>query len=367
MARGDNMENGDNSAATLGSVPALPGLRRRSRRDPILSDAQQCHTHLDIDGQATLSELPVSSPDDCNSLSIALPASVLRDHYYLLKEVIARSCLLFLSAERDDDLPSGARWNEVSCRRLLLVSSPWGVICYIDSIPCFAYRGGGAQSHTIYSLKAFARAFLDEFLRGIDLSSSIALACESASGDQSREAYAATPGTNAADSSAAAHKLIKMNSSPHLFRGAANDYLRRIATCTRVVDASAIYVIRDGFVLMTQKLPKKSLVPGVWYLPGGKLNNGESPEACASRELFEETGLQGVDCELLGVTLFPDPREPARLFRFYQYVLHDSAGIATPQDDIISCEWVPVSEVARSQVFELTWAGLFVGRLTGMF
>jgi 8-oxo-dGTP pyrophosphatase MutT (NUDIX family) len=321
---------------------------------------------LEIDGHPTVSELSVSSRDGCNSLSIALSASVLRDHYYLLKEVIARSCLLFLGVHWDDDLPSGAMWSEISCRRLLLVSSPSGVVCYIDSIPCFAYRGSGVQSHPIY-WKAFARDFLDEFLQGTDLSSSIALACESASGDQLREAHATTLGTDAADSSMAAHKLIRINSLPHLFRGATNDYLRRVAACDWIVDASAIYVIKDGFVLMTKKLPKKSLVPGLWYLPGGKLNSGESPGDCASRELFEETGLRGVDYELLGVTLFPDPREPVRLFRFYQYVLHDPSGIPTPQDDIVSCGWVPISEVVRSQVFELTWAGLFVGRLTGMF
>jgi len=55
-------------------------------------------------------------------------------------------------------------------------------------------------------------------------------------------------------------------------------------------------------------LVRRSVEPqkGLWCLPGGFLELGESPEAGALRELAEETGLDGVIDRLLGVTIAPN-------------------------------------------------------------
>lgn len=42
--------------------------------------------------------------------------------------------------------------------------------------------------------------------------------------------------------------------------------------------------------------------PPLWWLPGGGINFGESPEESLRREFVEETGLHIVEPELLGVT-----------------------------------------------------------------
>lgn len=40
------------------------------------------------------------------------------------------------------------------------------------------------------------------------------------------------------------------------------------------------------------KRASRGISKGKWNTPGGKIENGESPEACAIRETYEETGLK---------------------------------------------------------------------------
>ena len=54
--------------------------------------------------------------------------------------------------------------------------------------------------------------------------------------------------------------------------------------------AAAALVDVDGRVLIGQRPPGKQLA-GLWEFPGGKVEAGESPEACLIRELREELGI----------------------------------------------------------------------------
>jgi len=63
-------------------------------------------------------------------------------------------------------------------------------------------------------------------------------------------------------------------------------------------------VVRDssGRVLLVQRAQDPGR--GLWSLPGGRLEPGESPEAAAAREVREETGLLvNVGAELLTVEI----------------------------------------------------------------
>jgi 8-oxo-dGTP diphosphatase len=83
------------------------------------------------------------------------------------------------------------------------------------------------------------------------------------------------------------------------------DYPRPALTADAVVFRRA----RSGHqVLLIRR--KHAPFEGMWALPGGFLDEGETLEACAVRELAEETGVSGVGLSLVGVFSRPgrDPR-----------------------------------------------------------
>ena len=54
--------------------------------------------------------------------------------------------------------------------------------------------------------------------------------------------------------------------------------------------AAAALIDADGRVLICQR-PEGKQLAGLWEFPGGKLEPGETPEACLIRELEEELGI----------------------------------------------------------------------------
>jgi 8-oxo-dGTP diphosphatase len=66
----------------------------------------------------------------------------------------------------------------------------------------------------------------------------------------------------------------------------------------RALVGVGVVVVRDGDVLFG--LRRGSHGAGTWSFPGGHLNHGESTEACALRELEEETGLCGTNPRRVG-------------------------------------------------------------------
>jgi 8-oxo-dGTP diphosphatase len=63
----------------------------------------------------------------------------------------------------------------------------------------------------------------------------------------------------------------------------------------RLVTAAIIQ--KDASVLIARRGPSNKLA-GFWEFPGGKVEEGETPEACLVRELEEELG---ISCRIVGL------------------------------------------------------------------
>lgn len=83
-----------------------------------------------------------------------------------------------------------------------------------------------------------------------------------------------------------------------------------------------------------------------WTLPVGRLEAGESLEACALREVAEETGFQ---CRLLGFLETLAFEADDGLHRFHIYEMERMAGAFVPNPETDRGEWFPIEEaVARA-------------------
>ena len=59
-----------------------------------------------------------------------------------------------------------------------------------------------------------------------------------------------------------------------------------------MLNTTLCYIERDGAYLMLHRIKKQNdMNKDKWLGVGGKLEAGESPHECATREIFEETGV----------------------------------------------------------------------------
>lgn len=114
-------------------------------------------------------------------------------------------------------------------------------------------------------------------------------------------------------------------------------------------------VFKDRQVLLVRRgrAPRK----GLWSLPGGLQEIGETVFAAARREVLEETGLTIEVMELVDVvdSITRDAEDRAR----YHYTLVDvraewRAGEAVAGDDAEAVAWAPLDDLARYDLWAET-------------
>ena len=100
------------------------------------------------------------------------------------------------------------------------------------------------------------------------------------------------------------------------------------------VDADRLLMMRRGH----------GPAAGQWAVPGGRVETGELLAEAVVRELWEETAVEGVCGEFVGlVERFDDDRHHV-ILDFRVSVLEDTS--PTAGDDAAEARWVPLSEVA---------------------
>jgi 8-oxo-dGTP diphosphatase len=247
-------------------------------------------------------------------------------------------------------------------RLAVVIGTGAGAVCFADGTPIFCHTPALSRSISdAGSADVFAGAFLVSLLSHRDPSRATVLASEvaaAAAGDYGSEEVFRVRHSIAALEARGRPAVPGLElCEPSRFDGeAAGGY-------TEVVEATGVFVLREGRLLLIEKPDTKAFCPGVLYVPGGKLEAGESVEQCARRELAEETGLEGGRFEPLGMFHYPDRRHGGRLYRFFQFRATEVLGEPRPSSDIAACQWRDLSDLGSGELFPLTWAQLWLGRL----
>ena len=91
----------------------------------------------------------------------------------------------------------------------------------------------------------------------------------------------------------------------------------------------------------------------LWSLPKGHVEEGETPEQAALREVFEETGLVGRIVAPLGVIDFWFVVEDKRIHKtVHHYVIEAVGGELSDEDiEVEAVEWIPFHQVVRKLAY----------------
>lgn len=96
-------------------------------------------------------------------------------------------------------------------------------------------------------------------------------------------------------------------------------------------------VVHDdhGRLLLIQRANEPAR--GLWSIPGGRVELGESDAEAVAREVWEETGLEVAPGHLIGIVT----RGP---FEIYDYLCRRTSGVVRAGDDALQARWVTAAE-----------------------
>lgn len=117
--------------------------------------------------------------------------------------------------------------------------------------------------------------------------------------------------------------------------------------------ATLCYVIdkKNNKTLMIHRVKKKNdYHEGKWNGLGGKFNKGESPEECAVREVYEESGLKIKNPKMHGFITFPNFDGKHDWYVFLFTVTEYSGNlIDSPEGNL---EWIPNDKLTEINLWE---------------
>ncbi len=113
-----------------------------------------------------------------------------------------------------------------------------------------------------------------------------------------------------------------------------------------IVRAAGGLVVRPALEVLLVHRPKYD----DWTFPKGKAKRGESEEACALREVEEETGLRCLLGPELASTRYTDSRGRPKVVRYWQMTVQDGGFV--PNNEVDEIAWLSPEAAAERLSYE---------------
>lgn len=119
-----------------------------------------------------------------------------------------------------------------------------------------------------------------------------------------------------------------------------------------MIQSTLCYIERDNKTLMMHRVKKENdMHEGKYNGVGGKLEAGETPQECAIREIYEETGLSVKDPDFKGMITFPKLGKKQEDWVVYIFRVINFSG------ELIDCnegnlEWIETDKLMDLNLWE---------------
>jgi 8-oxo-dGTP diphosphatase len=112
------------------------------------------------------------------------------------------------------------------------------------------------------------------------------------------------------------------------------------------IPVTCVVLLHEGKVMAAQRAAQMDL-PGCWEFPGGKVEEGESPETCLIREILEELSINIRITGALAPVIHAYPSKTIQLLPFL--AAWDSGAIRL-------AEHAQLRWLAREELYSVDWA-----------
>ena len=114
-----------------------------------------------------------------------------------------------------------------------------------------------------------------------------------------------------------------------------------------MIDVVAAVIVKDNKFLITRRAPKLNL-EGMWEFPGGKIEEGETPQEALKREIMEELDTEISVGDLIDTIEYDYPTFHLSMDCFWCQIVkgdlvlkeHEAAKWLS-KDELDSVEWLP--------------------------
>ena len=111
----------------------------------------------------------------------------------------------------------------------------------------------------------------------------------------------------------------------------------------KMIRVTAAIIESENKFLIAQRKAKDNLFGGLWEFPGGKIEDGETPEECMARELKEELE---IEVEVGTLITSTKHRYPNGIFELLVYKVEHISGnfILNDHDEV---KWITIDEISK--------------------
>jgi len=110
----------------------------------------------------------------------------------------------------------------------------------------------------------------------------------------------------------------------------------------KTVDVAAAIIEKGGKFLIAKRKAGRHL-SGKWEFPGGKIEQGETPEACLERELREEFGIETETLGFVAESVFDYGEKKIRLLGYRSHYISGEFEL----NDHDEVQWIDITDFNR--------------------